>query len=205
MQKTISLDKNHFPTLSFWKSVPTKSIVSWKQHDNKNKKITKEVFSHVATDTVYFYDLIINDETKEEINKLLNDVNSLGCVTQKFSYDSDDVLQDPDELEEFPIQVEFSDEAIENYVLIPVQFFDQVVDDFKNGKIKLYEDYMDQGWGEVVNIEYLYVENGDNTISYINGEGVWMLYEEMLKYDPMYDELFGMCLCKIEKDEDDDE
>lgn len=183
MNKIITFDDDHkFPTLSFWKELPTKSIVSW-QH-NETGEISKELFSHVATDTVYFYD-------------------QYDCVHQKFSYDSDSTLQDPGELEEYPTQIEFSDEAIENYVLIPIQHFDKILDDFKNCKVKLYEDYMDQGWGEVEieNSDYLYIEKGDDTISYINGEGVWMLFEDMRNYDPNYEELYGVSLCKIEDDE----
>lgn len=185
MNKTMTFDReqDNFPTLSFWKELPTKSTVFWQ--DTETGRIAEEIFSHVATDTVYFY-------------------NHDNCINQKFSYDSDSTLQDTGEFNEFPVSVELSDIEAKNYVLIPVQYFDQIVDDFKNGQIKLYQDYMDQGWGQVENVEYLYVETGDDTISYINGEGVWMLLEDMKKYDPEFEELFGMCLCEINENVDDE-
>lgn len=185
MNKTLIFNRKHnnFPKLSFWKKLPTKSKVEWS--DNESCNITKNIFSHVATDTVYFYD-------------------NNNCISQKFSYDSDSTLQDPQELFDFPVKIEFSDEPVKNYVLIPIQHFDQIVTDLKNSKVKLYEDYMDQGWRELTSENYknLYVEKGDDTISYVNGEGVWILFEDMKRYDPNYEELFGMCLCEINENED---
>lgn len=183
MNKTITFnsERNNFPTLSFWKELPTKSIVFWQ--NNETCQIIEEMFSHVATDTVYFYD-------------------HFDSINQKFSYDSDSTLQDTGEFDEFPVQIEFSDEPVKNYVLIPIQHFDQIVNDFKNDELKLYQDYMDQGWKEIENVDYLHIEIGDDTISYINGEGVWILFEDMLKYDSEFEELFGMCLCEINENEE---
>lgn len=177
-ENIICIDKNQFPTLTFWKELPTNSLVHWK--NIKTNEINIEKYSHVATDTVYFY-------TKE------------GFIMQKISYDSDSSLQDFYDESEFPIKIELSNQNKKNYVLIPTQFFDKIIKDFHDKKIKLYDDYMDQGWGEIENIDYLYIENCDNTISYINGEGVWILYEDMLEYDPNFEELFGMSLCEIDE------
>lgn len=149
-----------FPPLSFWEMLPTKSIVHFK--DKETNTMEQEIFSHVATGTVYFTD-------------------NNNFVFQQFSYDTDAVVLPYYEIDKFPIQIDLSEKEILHYDFVPSIHFNKIVDQFKAGKIKLYNDYMDQGWGEVEieHADYLYVEEGNNFVSYIGGENLWILHEDL--------------------------
>ena len=147
---------NSYPQLDFWKKLPTKSTFTY---DETTESI---IFSHVASNSVYFLD---------------NNSFNHQCIYYSIDHNSDDHTnieitlfgEELSNYSSFPMKIEYSNNLPLSYVEIPVQYYTQIITDFKEGKVQLYDDYMDQGWGPI------------NTLSYINGENIWILESDFTK------------------------